>query len=259
MLLIIFTAISFCSIRYLKQEANNRMSKSKLILLLAILFSTFRGVAQPEKVKYLPYIDQRRLHLGFSLGVHTQDLVFTQNGYTTEEGENWFAEIPNFSPGFAVGLVADLAFTEQLNLRFTPSMYFGSKTVKFREQNTKERLTQDIKSNYLALPVNLKYSSRRVNNYRPYMMAGVSPMLDLSKRKETPILLKRFDTCIEIGLGCDVYLPYFKLIPELNFSFGLFNLLAKNRKDLKDPGMIKFTESLDKIKSRMVVLSFYFE
>lgn len=235
------------------------MSHSRNLLSLILILFSFAGYAQKEKVKYLPYVDQRRVHFGFMLGMHTQDLVFTQNGYTTDDGENWFAEVPNFSPGFAVGLMGDLAFTESLNLRFTPSMYFGSKTVKFREHNSKERVTQDVKSNYLALPVGLRYSSQRINNYRPYIMTGISPMIDLSKRKDTPILLKRFDACIEIGLGCDIYLPYFKLIPELKFSFGLLDLLEKNRKDLKDPTMIKYTQSLDKAKSRMVVLSFYFE
>ena len=55
------------------------------------------------------------------------------------------------------------------------------------------------------------------------------------------------------------YLPFFKLIPELKFCFGLADILVKNRKDLTDMNMLKYTQSLDKASSRMVVLTFYFE
>lgn len=55
------------------------------------------------------------------------------------------------------------------------------------------------------------------------------------------------------------YLPYFKLIPELKFCFGLANLIKKDRKDLTDQSLLKFTQSVDKITSRMIVLTFYFE
>ena len=60
-------------------------------------------------------------------------------------------------------------------------------------------------------------------------------------------------------MGCDFYLPYFKLIPELKFCFGLANLLDKDRRDLTDKSLMKFTESLERVSSRMVVLTFYFE
>ena len=62
-----------------------------------------------------------------------------------------------------------------------------------------------------------------------------------------------------MGLGCDFYLPFFKLIPELKFSFGLADILQKNRPDLTDPTQHIFTESLDGASANMVTLSFYFE
>ena len=67
------------------------------------------------------------------------------------------------------------------------------------------------------------------------------------------------DFAVEIGLGCDFYLPFFKLIPELKFRFGLADLLEKKRNDLTDMSLMKFTQSIDRVNSRMIVLSFYFE
>ena len=65
---------------------------------------------------------------------------------------------------------------------------------------------------------------------------------------------------LTVGMGCDFYMPFFKLCPEIKFCFGLKNLLEKNRPDLEDnPEMLRFTQSVNKIKSNMVVVTFYFE
>ncbi|MEG1587331.1 MAG: porin family protein [Bacteroidales bacterium] len=228
-----------------------------LPILLSLFFVS--AFAQPEKLKNLPYADQRRIHFGFMLGMHTQDLTFTHTGTVQPDGTSWFAEIPEFSIGFSVGLVSDLAFTESWNLRFSPGMYFGNKSVVLRESSKGSKITQDIKSNYILLPVNIRYSGRRVNNYRPYIMAGLNPSVDVSKRKDTPLVLNRFDIALEFGLGCDLYLPFFKLIPELKFSLGLLDVLKHDRPDLKDPSQIIYTEGIKKANSRMVSLCFYFE
>jgi hypothetical protein len=64
---------------------------------------------------------------------------------------------------------------------------------------------------------------------------------------------------VELGIGCDFYMPFFKFIPELKFCFSLIDILDKNRDDLLDKNMLKFTESVDKAVAKMIVLSFYFE
>ena len=64
---------------------------------------------------------------------------------------------------------------------------------------------------------------------------------------------------IEVGLGCDFYLPFFKLIPELKFSFGLANVLDTHRNDLTDASQLIFTQSVSKARNNMVSLTFYFE
>ena len=235
------------------------MHKIYKILFLFLLLIPATSYSQIEKVRNLPYIDQRRMHFGFMLGVSSMDMEFVHNGNIWEDGSQWYAEVPSFSPGFAVGLVGDYAFTENISLRLTPSMYFGNKYVKMKDMTTGEIVNQDIKSNYLMVPLNLKLAARRVNNYRPYIMAGGSFGMDLSKRRETPIQLKRFDTFVEIGLGCDIYLPFFKLIPELKFCFGLLDILQHDREGLRDPTLVKYTDNMSKATSRLVVLSFYFE
>ena len=225
-----------------------------LLLLLPLL-----AVAQERKVQNKPYIDYRRLHYGFFVGLHAQDMEFVNNGHVTEDGECWYADIAQYNPGFSVGVLADLRLGTYLSLRALPTMHFGQNSIVFREQNSGEISRQQVKTTYISLPLHLKCSAERFNNYRPYITAGVSPMLNLTVKKQKQLLLKKFDFMVEIGAGCDFYLPYFKLIPELKFAFSLLDVLEKDRSDLLDENYLKYTHSVDKVASKMIVLSFYFE
>ena len=164
-----------------------------------------------------------------------------------------------YCPLFAGGVLGDLYLNTFLFLRLIPTLHFGDKKVLFREQGSGEEYSQSMKSAYLSVPIDLKFAAERFNNYRPYVVAGIAPTYDFSVKKQGALLVKPFDCYVEVGLGCDFYLPYFKLIPELKFCFGLANLIKKERKDLTDRSLLKFTQSVDKITSRMIVLTFYFE
>lgn len=230
---------------------------------LAVVFGcmfVLNGMAQERKLQNRPYIDQRRFHYGFLFGLHMQDLELKNNGYVDpESGEQWYADVDNYGPGFSVGVLGEMRLNTYLALRLIPTMHFGQKHVAFHDQASGRDSTQNIKSTYISIPLDLKFSAPRYNNYRPYFMVGVNPMIDLTTKKQKAILLKPFDCYIEIGMGCDFYLPFFKLIPELKFCFGLSDILQKNRNDLIDGSLRKFTESLDGASSKMIVLTLYFE
>lgn len=231
----------------------------KCIYLILLLLLPMVSVAQERKVQNKPYIDYRRLHYGFFVGTHLQDMEFANNGFVTENGESWFADIADYSPGFSVGVLADLRLSTHFSLRLIPTMHFGQNSIVFREQNSGEISRQQVKTTYISMPLHVKFSAERFNNYRPYLTAGVSPMLNLTVKKQKQLLLKKFDFMVEIGAGCDFYLPFFKLIPELKFAFSLLDILEKERKDLLDANYMKFTQSVDKVVGKMIVLSFYFE
>ena len=231
----------------------------RTILYILLLLLPLCAVAQERKVQNKPYIDYRRLHYGFFVGMHLQDMEFANNGFVTENGEVWYADIANYNPGFSVGVLADLRLNTYLSLRAIPTMHFGQNSVIFREQNSGEISKQSFKTTYIALPIHVKYAAERFNNYRPYITAGVSPMFNLTVKKQQQLLLKTFDFMIEIGFGCDFYLPFFKLIPELKFAFSPLNVLNKNRDDLLDANYLKFTHSVDKVVGKMIILSLYFE
>lgn len=232
--------------------------KRLIIILSVLLMGAFYASSQKEKVKNQPYADLKLFHLGFHVGLHSQDMILTNNGITNN-GETWFAEIPSYSPGFSVGIIGDMYLNPYFNLRFIPTIHFGDKKLVFHRQEDDEEYTSDVRSNYLTFPLDIKYSAFRVNNYRPYLIGGVYGAMDLGRKRGNVLLLKGQDFGVEFGLGCDIYLPYFKLCPELKFSFGLTDLLEKKRDDLNDPDLLKYTNALSRATSRMVILTFNFE
>ena len=83
--------------------------------------------------------------------------------------------------------------------------------------------------------------------------------MEIAPNKGLAVLLKPYDFGIDVGVGCDFYLKMFKLSPELKFSFGLVDILEKDRKDLKDESLLRYANSLSKATQRMITLSFNFE
>jgi len=73
------------------------------------------------------------------------------------------------------------------------------------------------------------------------------------------MLLKPMDYGVSLGLGCDFYLPYVKVIPEIRFCFGLSDILEKNRSDLSDLSLMKYSNALSRGVSRMIIFTFNFE
>lgn len=230
-----------------------------LNIILLSLFAVSGINAQTQKVKNQPYADQRWYHFGFGVGIHGQDMIVDNSGYTGENGETWFCEIPDYSAGFSVSLIGDLYLNPYMNLRFVPTMHFGDKKFLFKEENAGETFSTTVRSNYLTFPLELKLSSLRINNYRPYLLAGIYGAFDVGRQKDLPIFLKTMDYGVEFGFGCDFYLPIIKVCPEIKFCFGLSDLLEKDRSDLRDKELLKYTQALSKASSRMIVLSFAFE
>lgn len=247
--------------------------KRLFIVFLSVVFLVADAASQERRPQNKPYIDLRPLHFGISVGFHVQDielrnvgpqLVSAPDGTTSTEVV--VCDQDNWNPGFSVGVLADQRLSQHFALRVSPTMHFGSKHLVFRHLNRTDadgrivEVSQDMKNTYLAFPVDLKFSAERFNNYRPYMTAGVNPMVNLSSKSQDIVQLKRFDTMLEVGLGCDFYLPFFKFIPELKFSYSLVDALDRGHADeLMDQNQRVYARSVTAGHAKMVTLTLYFE
>jgi hypothetical protein len=223
------------------------------MLLVSPLF------AQKQKIWNQPYGDYKWYHFGISIGMNFQDILLTNAGIPTETGETWFATLPDYSPGFSAGLLADLFLNPYMNLRFTPMLHFGDKIFHFVEPESGQSYRTVVRSNYLTAPLDLKIRSMRLNNYRPYVIAGAYAAVGLGRKTDEAVYLTPLDYGLTIGLGCDFYLPIIKVAPELRFSFGIPDVVTHNRTDLTDNSLHKYSDAIAKGRTRMISLVLTFE
>ena len=168
--------------------------------------------------------------------------------------------------GFNVGVLGEFRLSTHFQFRIAPTMYFGTRHLTFLNhsevdingKHTEER--QQLKTAYISCALDMIFAAPRFNNHRPYIVTGLNPMINLSGRDNDFIKLKRYDLYAELGIGCDYYLPFFKLRPELKFMYSLTNSLDTDHANhLKNRNMIQYTNSVSQARTKIIALTFYFE
>lgn len=245
----------------------------RYILMLALLLCAVAADAQERTVENRPYTDLRPFHFGVVAGLHFQDLELLNVGPTTitdSEGHTYDSYVSvdqdRWDPGFQVGVLGEVRMGTYFAFRFSPMLLFANRHLTFKNFTkvddkgvaTEER--QNLKSVYIAGVMDVIFAAKRFNNHRPYVLAGITPVLNLTSRDNDYLRLKKSDVFLDFGIGCDFYLPFFKLRPELKFMYGLSNCLDKGHADrLRDPNMQSYARSVSDARSKMICLSFYFE
>lgn len=249
-------------------------------LLMLVLLSL------PIKAQNNPYVDDKLIHFGFSLGVDFLSYNVTEADAETqikrhqkncklEDINNcsydtiYHLRASNPGWGIAVGFITDLRLTRHLNLRFCPTLHFDDVTLNYlglSEQNKQDsiRTRANIKSLPLSIPLYLKWSAEREINYRPYVIAGGGISYNMMRDKEKVILPKPFDYFLEVGFGCDFYFRWFKLCPELRYRIGFNNVVTPTseceKEDWKVPnGDYYYTDAIQKLTNQQISLIFNFE
>lgn len=247
--------------------------KRFIAYLIIMMLAPISILAQERTVENRPYTDLRPFHFGVLVGTHLQDLELNNVGpqtYINEDGIEMPCQVAvdqdRWDVGFTVGVAAEVRLSSLIQFRLAPTMYFGSRHLTYKNilesqaqgKDVEER--QDMKTAYIGTTMDFIFAAPRFNNHRPYLLAGVNPIYNLSGSKEDYIKLKKSDLMLELGVGCDFYLPFFKLRPELKFMFGLNNVYdKKHQKDVKDKNTLPYTLSANQAKSKMIALTFYFE
>lgn len=202
-----------------------------------------------------------------------QDIEFVNAGpqvITGEDGATVESVVTTdqdrWDMGFNVGVLGELRLNENFQFRVAPTMYFGTRRLTFHDMKNMDgdgkplEAHQELKTAYISSALDLIFAGPRFNNHRPYIMAGITPMINLSGKSTDNVRLKRFGAFAEVGIGFDFYLPFFKLRPELKFMYGLGNNLDTNHpNELRDKNKLPYAKSVKEAQSKMIVLSFYFE
>lgn len=225
-----------------------------------------------QTVQNRPYTDLRPFHFGILVGTHLQDLEFTNVGpqtVTLADGSQQTYTITTdqdkWDNGFNVGVLGEARLSDYFAFRVAPALYFGTRHLSFHNMDANapdslQHRTQNMKTVFISCAFDMIFASKRNGNHRPYMMAGLNPVINLTGKSDDIIKLKRYDLYFEAGIGCDFYLPFFKLRPELKFMYSLTNSLDEKHVDqLRDATLKPYAGSVNSARSKMIVLTFYFE
>jgi len=175
--------------------------------------------------------------------------------------DSLYPEVSILNPGINIQIVTDLKPARNLDIRFLPGVSFGQRVVRYYKNTVLYNDDQKLESSFLEFPLLLKYKGSRLNNVRPYVIAGLNYRYDLAAKKEFDeekpiyIRLKRPDLYYEVGTGLDFYLTYFKLSVELKMSNGFRDILVEETA----PGHPEYNNAIERMKSQIWVLAFHFE
>jgi hypothetical protein len=242
------------------------MKKLSFTLLITLLLSGFINAQKRDVVQNLIFVDHKKLHFGFTVGLNTSDFWIRNSDsfFDTTVIRQVYGIENAQAPGFHLGPISNLRLGKYLDLRLLLDLTFTQRDLSYivLKENQDGNMvftshTMKLSSTFIEFPLLLKYKSERINNYRVYLIGGVKPVIDLAAKKKIPeeempmIRLKQPDVYGEFGTGIDFYLPYFKFSTELKMGVGLDNVAV--------PDNTEYTGALKYLKSKIFMLSFHFE
>lgn len=246
---------------------DNRLTKQNSfllhpqILLIAVCI-IFCGTAQAQ-IRELNRSNHDNLpyYFGIYLAYNNSSLHPTKNPKFLQDDSILTAE-PGSTGGVALGFLATFKLTQRWEFRLNPNLIIGGAkpftyTLKNPAAGESPTEKKSLPSSIFTFPVQFKFNSDRIDNFRVYMMFDGYISSDLmanagNRNAEDLIKLKKGDYGLEAALGFNFYLKFVTLSPELKFSYGLANLHAR------DPNL-KFSSVFDKLQSRMVTFSLNIE
>lgn len=235
----------------------------KILALLAFLLVIHTGSAQlftKKRVENNQSIDKNRLSWGYYLGTNLLDYKFDYKEPTKEiqNGKSF---------GFNVGLVGDLRINDYINFRLEPGLVISARDLIYHSSNfegiantKKTDFKREVKSTYIYVPLLLRFSTKRINNFKPFITGGFATSINLSSNEKNPednssneFRTTKTTYFYDIGFGIDFYLYWFKFTPSIRGVFALNDELIRD----KDPNS-PWTGNINAMKTRGIFINFTF-
>lgn len=191
------------------------------------------------------------------------------------------------SHGVSVGIPIDLRVNANLYFNFSPSFLFinnsGIEYTSVDDQyepiirRTRHSIGNPKGTNFntFEFPLSIKFRSdekylkNKFNRYRAYVLGGIRYSrwvgIDkeyrgwMSQQTESiphPVILKSSYPSWDIGLGADIFFPYFKVSPEIRFNQSFGSILDTQHVLAQDN---KFMAPLHKAYLRNIYVSLIFQ
>lgn len=230
--------------------------KKWIFMCVVLLYTTQTITAQfnENPVPNKENEDKKFLNYGYFLGFNQYDFKFD---YINNDRDI----LTKKTLGFNVGLIGEMRLNEFLDLRIEPGLHYSSRTIGFPGFEEERDAIREVKSTYINFPLLLKASTRRIGNWKPFVIGGGSMSLNLGSNETSlddnsagNFRMTKWVYNYELGFGIDFYLQYFKFSPSIRGVFALTDELIRDN----DPNSL-WTGNVDAMKTRGIFVNFTFE
>ncbi len=244
-------------LHYRKSRNSIAFYRSRLLLFVLFVFASRPASAQRD-ILNMPEHDNKLYYFGIHFGMNysVYQIKYTEAFAKTDT----FKRIqPKWQPGFTLGLIGNLKLSRFVDLRFMPTLAFAEKHIDFNYG-----MPHDSAGSYTSeailmhLPLQLKFKSDRIKNFRFYGLVGGKFDYDMasnarSRRTNEVLKVSAKDFGYEFGVGFEFYNPNFIFSPEIKLSQGLGNQLFTGDRTLP------LTNAIQSLRTRMIIISILLE
>jgi hypothetical protein len=237
-----------------------RSVKSGYAWVVLFLLATSNLYAQ-ERELYQTDHDAKPYYFGITLGFNVATFHTDMHSRFLQYDSVYVAK-PVASGGFQLGLLATAKLSNRFELRFNPQLLFTQRNLFYKLKypdpfEESDSVTKRVESVITTFPLQVKFFSDRIGNFRVYMLGGVKADIDLAsnardKRTEDLVKIQKYDYGFEAGVGFNFYFPSFIFSPEIKISNGLKNIHSRDEN-------LKYSNVLDRISSRMIIFCIHLE
>jgi hypothetical protein len=231
-----------------------------VLMIVASIFSSARVVGQRD-ILNLPNRDDKFYHLGIALIYNNSHFQVSAHPQFLQS-DSVLSVNPQNTGGFGLAGMHTFHLSTHFEARIVfPELMFSYKNltydIKYPVNGQQGVATKQVESILLGFPVQIKFLSDRINNFRVYMLGGINYQYDLAsnataRKADDLVKLKPYNLSVEAGIGFQFFFPVFILSPELKISNGIIN------EHSRDPNLI-YSSTIDKLQSRVIVFSLIFE
>lgn len=239
----------------------HHLYRSKISFTVICLLFFIAANAQFESSSNLPEHDGKLYYFGILLGTNQSyhKLTYRPEFRDPSSRIGTIEADKGGLGGFQLGLHVNLQLSRHFDLRFYPfNLIFSRQTLSIVEdRDSTNRIKEfNLGATTMSFPLQVRFKSDRINNFRVYTLAGIKfdRLLNPTGYNEEISNLKfsKSDFGVETGLGFQIFMPYFILSPELKFSYGLNNIHQR------DPSQT-YSKLIDRMSNRMISFSLHFE
>jgi hypothetical protein len=214
------------------------------------------GQAMAQGFGFIGNYEKRSYYFGITLAYNNTFFKLQHTPQFLQDDSILVAE-PMNSSGFNLGLLGNFTLNDRFDLRLNPNLVFAEKNLHYVFKPDSAYADKKVESILLSIPLQVKFKSDRIGNFRMYLLAGVKYDYDLaanvhSRKEDDLIQLDPSDLGYEAGFGFEFYLPYFIFSPEIKISNGSRDI------HLRRPGNA-YSDVIGQLLSRMVVISIHLE